>query len=468
MAFRTSSPPKRRRKKRASQELKDIPKMDALEQLNLSAAGLDIGDAEIYVAVPEGRAKQSVRCFSTFTEDLHTLADWLEACAVTTVAMESTGVYWIPCFEILQARGIEVYLVNARQVKNVSGRKTDVLDCQWLQQLHTYGLLKASFRPSEDIAALRALVRHRDNLIRACGREIQHMQKALQLMNVKLTNVVSDITGVTGMAIVRAIVAGEHNPNTLAQYRNHRCRKSTDEIARSLDGNYRTEHLFSLKQSLEAYDFYQAQIAACDETIEQLYSSCPSQVDLQEQPLPPKTRKRNKPEGNEPDFDLRCYLYQMAGVDLTQIDGIGVLTAQTILSEIGTDMSPWKSSKHFTSWLGLSPHNDTSGGKVLRSHTRKSTNKVAKALRMSAYALTHSQSALGAYYRRMKSRIGAPEAITATAHKLARIIYAMLKSKCEYRPPQEGAYEGQARQRAIKNLHRKAKQLGFDLVSNPS
>ena len=294
----------RRRKKRRPDQLKDIPKMNALEQLNLNAAGLDIGDSEIYVAVPEGRAIPSVRCFSTFTQDLHALADWLERCMVTTVAMESTGVYWIPCYEILQARGIEVYLVNARQVKHVSGRKSDVLDCQWLQQLHTYGLLKASFRPNEDVSVLRSLVRHRDTLIRACGREIQHMQKALQLMNLKLTNVVSDITGVTGMAIVRAIVAGEHNPNTLAQYRNHRCRKSADEIALSLDGNYRTEHLFALKQALQAYDFYQTQIVECDATIEQRYLACPSQVDLQEQPLPPKTRQRNRPEGNEPDFDL--------------------------------------------------------------------------------------------------------------------------------------------------------------------
>lgn len=442
----------------------DIPSLEALQQINFNAAGLDIGDAEIYVAVPEDRDEVSVRVFQTFTRDLHALADWLEACGVDTVAMESTGVYWIPIYDILEARGFEVYLVNARHIKNVPGRKTDILDCQWIQQLHTYGLLRASFRPPEEIRALRALVRHRANLIQGCSREIQHLQKALQQMNLKLTNVISDITGLTGMAIIRDIVAGEHDPLKLAQHRHFRCARSQDEIAKALEGHYLPEHLFALKQALQAYDFFQQQIRDCDAEMEKLYAAFEPRTDVNEKPLQPRKRKRNKPEGNEPDFNLRLYLYRLAGVDLTQIDGINALTAQTVLSEIGVDMSPWPSVKHFTSWLSLCPHNDITGGKTIKSATKKSQNRAAAALRMAAQSLAHSKSALGGYYRRMRTRLGAPEAVTATAHKLARIIYAMLKNQTEYQDPGAGFYEEQARQRAIKNLQRKASKLGLKVV----
>jgi len=442
----------------------EAPKLEALGQINLNAAGLDIGDDEIYAAVPEGRDKESVRVFQTFTRDLYTLANWLEACGVDTVAMESTGVYWIPTYEILEERGFEVYLVNARHIKNVPGKKTDILDSQWIQQLHTYGLLRASFRPPEDICALRALVRHRGSLIRSCTSEIQRMQKALQQMNVKLTNVISDITGVTGMKIIRDIVDGERDPHKLAQHRDFRCAKSKTEIAKSLEGNYKPEHVFALKQALEAYDFYQQQIKNCDVEIEKHYAAFEPKVDVAEKPLQPRKRKRTKPEGNEPDFNLRLYLYQMAGVDLTQIDGINALTVQKVLSETGVDMSKWPTVKHFTSWLSVCPHNDKTGGKVIKSGTKKSQNRAAAALRMSAQSLAHSNSALGGYYRGMRARLGAPEAVTATAHKLARIIYAMLKNQTEYRDPGEGHYEEQARQRAIKNLKRKATKLGFALV----
>lgn len=461
-----SKPPQSpKRRKRHKKELpKDIPKVDALEQINANAAGLDIGDDEIYAAVPEGRDEESVRVFGTFTAHLYTLADWLEECKVTTVAMESTGIYWIPTYEILEERGFEVYLVNAKHVKNVTGKKTDILDCQWIQQLHTYGLLQASFRPPEEIAALRSLVRHRANLIRSASSEIQHMQKALQLMNLKLTNVVTDITGLIGMFIIRDIVSGVHDPEALAEHRDPRCAKSHDEIALSLQGNYKAEHLFTLKQALEAYDFYQRQIQQCDEQIEGVYSAFEPQVDLDEKPLPPSRKKRRKPKDNEPDFDLRLYLYQMAGVDLTEIDGVNSLTIQVVLSEIGTDMSKWPTVKHFTSWLGLCPHNDKTGGKVIRTRTHKTQNRAAAALRMAASALSHSHSALGGYYRRMRAKLGAPEAVTATAHKLARIIYAMLKDQTEYQDPGEGYYEEQARQRAIRNLKRKAERLGFQLI----
>lgn len=450
---------RKRNRKRKKTERLEVSKLEALKQINLNAAGLDIGDDEIYVAVPEDRDEVSVRVFPTFTRDLHVLADWLQACAVDTVAMESTGVYWIPIYEILEERGFKVYLVNARDVKNVPGRKTDILDCQWIQQLHTYGLLRASFRPPEDICALRSLVRHRDNLIRSCGAEIQRMQKALQQMNVKLTNVISDITGVTGLKIIRDIVAGQRDPLLLARHRDRRCKSSEADIAKSLEGNYKPEHVFALQQALEAYDFYQGQIKACDVEIEKRYVAFEPKVDL-----PPETKPPRKPRGNEPVFNLSRYLHQMAGVDLTRIDGVDALTAQKVLSEIGVDMSPWPSVKHFTSWLSLSPHNDKTGGKVIRSKTKKSQNRAAAALRMAAQSLLHSQSAPGAYHRRMRAKLGKPEAITATAHKLARIIYAMLKKQTEYHDPGAEHYEEQTRQRAIRNLKRKAKRLGFELV----
>ncbi len=435
-----------------------MPKLEALKQINLNAAGLDIGDDEIYVAVPEGRDEVSVRVFQTFTRDLHALADWLEACGVDTVAMESTGVYWIPSYDILEARGFEVYLVNARHIKNVPGKKTDILDCQWIQQLHTYGLLQGSFRPADNICALRALIRHRDMLIRYRSSHLQHMQKALHLMNVQLTNVLSNITGVTGMKIIRGIVSGNHDPQKLAQYRDYRRGKSKEEIALALEGNYRTEHLFALKQALELYDLYSQKIEDCDAEIETMYSAFEPQVNIIEKPLKDRKRKRNKPVGNEPDFGLRLYLYQMTDVDLTQIDGINALTIQTVLSEIGLDMSRWKTVKHFSSWLSVCPYNDITGGKVIKSGTKKSQNRAAKALRL-ARSLSHSDSYLGAFFRRIKARSDA-----ATAHKLTRIIYAMLKNQTEYVDPGADFYEEQYRQRAVKNLQRKAKKLGFSIV----
>jgi transposase len=453
---------RKRSKKKAT--VQDIPKLEALKQINLDAAGLDIGDDEIYVAVPEGRDEVSVRVFRTFTIDLYSLAKWLEFCGVDTVAMESTGVYWIPIYEILETLGFEVYLVNARHIKNVTGRKTDILDCQWIQQLHTYGLLRASFRPPEEICALRSLARHRDTLIRSCAREIQHMQKALQQMNVKLTNVISDITGVTGMHIIRDIVAGERDPKTLARHRDPRCRKSEEEIAKSLHGHYKPEHVFALQQALEIYDFYQEKVKTCDAEIEKRYALLEPQVDVSERPLPP-SKKRGKPHRNAPTFNLRQYLYQWAGVDLTQIDGLNALSIHKVLTETGVDVSPWPTVKHFTSWLSLCPHNDKTGGKVIKSHTKKTQNRAAAALRMAAQSLLHSKSALGSYHRRMRAKLGGPQATTATAHKLARIIYAMLKNQTEFVGLDESYDEEQARQRAIKGLKRKAKNLGFELVS---
>jgi transposase len=439
----------------------EVVSLDSLEQINLNAAGLDVGGEEIWTCVPEGRDEVSVRVFETFTVDLYDLANWLAACGVTTVAMESTGVYWIPVYEILVERGFEVYLVNARHVKNVTGRKTDLLDCQWVQQLHTYGLLQASFQPDEAIGVLKAYVRHRDNLIRYRGAHIQHMQKALTLMNLQLTNVISDISGETGMQIMRAIVAGERDPVKLAQFRNPRCANSEETIAKALQGNYRAEHVFALQQALELYDFYSQQIKACDEELEKRYAAFEPQVDIEAQPLPPRPRKAR---ANEPEFDLWSYLYQMTGVDLTRIDGVGVLTVQEVISEIGLDMSKWPTVKHFTSWLGLSPNNQVTGGKIRKRGTKKTTNRANTALRLAAQAVARSDSALGAFYRRKRAQLGGPKAITATAHKIARIIYLMLKNKEEYHDPGADYYEEQYRQRAITNLKRKAKKLGLEVV----
>jgi transposase len=441
-----------------------IVKLDSLKQINLNAAGLDIGAEEIYVAVPEGRDATSVRVFPTFTADLYALADWLTRCEVASVAMESTGVYWIPVYEVLEERGFEVYLVNARQLKNVTGRKTDVLDCQWIQQLHTFGLLHGSFRPTEQVCALRSLVRHRNNLIRYRSSHVQHMQKALHQMNLLLTNVVKDITGLTGMTIIRAILDGERDPYKLASYRNEHCARSEAEIAKSLQGNYKPEHLFALRQAVELYDFYNQQIRNCDVEIERLYAAFEPQVDIQEKPLAPRKRPRNKPKGNEPDFDLRTHLYQMAGVDLTRIDGLDVLLVQEILSETGTDMSRWPTVKHFTAWLRLSPDNDISGGKVLRTRTQKTRSRANRAFRLAARSLHHSESDLGAYYRRKRAQLGAPQAIVATAHKLARIVYFMIKNRTEYVDPGPDYYEQKYRERVVRNLRRKAHELGLELV----
>ena len=437
-----------------------VQDLDVLEQINLNAAGVDIGTEEIVVAVPKGRDERSVRPFETFTADLNCLADWLAACGIETVAMESTGVYWIPLYEILEARGFDVNLVNAQHVKNVTGRKTDILDCQWIQQLHTYGLLRPSFRPPEHICAIRSLVRQRDMLIQYRSAHIQHMQKALHLMNLQLTNVLSDITGVTGMKIIRAIVDGEHNPKVLARHRDSRCAKSEAEIVKSLEGNYKREHLFALRQALELHDFYNQQLQACDAELEVLYNECEPVEALGNTPPKPCTAKRRK---NQPFFDLAQSLYRLIGVDLTAIDGLDALSIQTIVSEIGTDMSKWPTVKHFTSWLRLCPNNKITGGKVKHRGTLPTQNRANKALRLGAQSLARSDSASGAFYRRIRAKNGAPVAVTATAHRLARIVYFMLKYKQPYRDQGADYYEEQHRARVIRNLERKAAKLGMRL-----
>jgi transposase len=424
-----------------------------LQQINAHAAGIDIGSRSHFVAVPEGTDEQPVREFSTFTDDLERLAEWLIRCGVTTVAMESTGIYWIPVFEILESHGLEVKLVNARHVKNVPGRKSDVLDCQWLQQLHTFGLLRGAFRPVEQVCTLRAYVRQRSTLVRSAASYIQRMQKALAQMNLQLHNVVTDITGMTGMRIIKAILAGERSPNVLAAMRDRRCKNSEATIARSLQGNYRPEHLFSLQQAVELYEFYQAKIADCDRQIlEQLKSFDVAESDS------------GSPSG-KPPASVGEALQRMSGVDLSSIDGIDTNTALKIIGEIGIDMSRWKTVKHFVSWLGLCPGTKVSGGKVLSSATKPVANRAAAAFRMAAFALFNSKSYLGAYLRRQRSRLGAPKAITATAHKLARLVYTMLKHGTAYVDAGQQHYEERYRSRVVQNLKRKAQELGFELVA---
>lgn len=441
-------------------------KVKALEQINLHAAGIDIGAEELYVAVPEDRDPHSVRVFGTFTADLHDLVVWLQACQIETVAMEATGVYWVPLYDVLEGAGFRVYLVNARHLKNVTGRKSDILDCQWIQQLHTYGLLNASFRPGEEIRAIRSLVRHREMLVQYRSAHIQHMQKALVQMNVRLTSVLSDITGVTGMQIIRAIVAGERDPKVLAGFRQGGCAKSPAEIEKALQGTYQREHLFTLQQAVELYDFYEQQIRQCDQELETLYEqSAPPGPPAPSAP-PPPTRKRKRRK-NQAHFDLSGALYRMAGVDLTAVDGLDALTVQTVLSVTGTDMRPWPSDKQFAAWLHLCPNNRVTGGKVKRRHTQPTQNRAAVALRIAALTLRRSKSALGAFFRRIRTRHGTPVAITATAHKLARIVYAMLKNRIPYHDPGEAYYEEQQRDRVIRSLQRRAASLGFSLEPLP-
>ena len=441
-----------------------LSRPSVLERVNPNAAGVDCGAETHYVAVPPDRDATSVRAFSTFTTDLQRLADWLTACGVTSVAMESTGVYWIPLYEILEARGFDVVLVNAQHVKNVPGRKSDVVDCQWLQELHSVGLLRGSFRPTAAIAALRAYLRHRETLVQSAATHVQRMQKALVQMNLQLRVVISDITGVTGLRIVRAIVAGQTDPHVLAQYRDPRCHASQAEITAALTGHFRPEHVFVLQQNLELFDAYQRQFAACDAAIEAHVHTLIAQAPVPSGPLP-AARTTKKPHGNEPRFEIRTPLHQLTGVDLTQIDALGPYSALRLLAEIGTDMSRWPTEKHFTSWLTLAPHNKISGGRLLSSKTPPSANRAAAILRMAAMNLGRTDTALGAFYRRLAYRVGKAKAITATARKLAILVYRTLKEGLLYQDPGAAAYDAQHRTRVLRRLRQRAATLGYSLLN---
>lgn len=436
-----------------------------LAPLNPNVAGIDCGATEHYVAVPPDRMGPPVRSFTTFTTGLHALVDWLVCCGITSVAMEATGVYWIPLYDLLEARGLEVVLVNARHIKHVPGRKSDVSDCEWLRDLHSVGLLRGSFRPTAAIVALRTYVRHRQTLVESAGTYVQRMQKALVQMNLQLPVVVSDITGVTGLKILRAIVTGQRDPVHLAQHRDYRCRATVAEITEALTGTYRPDHVFVLRQNLELFDTCQQQLMACDRALDaelqQLVAARPHPATSL--PAPRVVRRR---ADNDPAFELRTPLHHLTGgIDLTQLDGIGPYNALKLVAEIGTDMTRWPTEKHFTSWLTLAPSNKISGGRLLSSRTEPSANRAAAILRMAAMTLGRGSTALGAFYRRLAGRIGKPQAITATARKLAILVYRALKGELVYRDPGADAYDRQQRSRTLTRLRRTATTLGFDLVN---
>jgi transposase len=438
-----------------------------LAVINPDVAGIDVGAREHFVAVPADRDPRPVRRFGAFTADLQALAQWLVKCGVRTVVMESTGVYWIPLYQILEDQGLTVMLVNARHVKHVPGRKSDVQDCQWLQQLGSFGLLSGSFRPEAEICVLRSYMRQRQMLIKDAGRQLQQMDKALSQMNLKLSKVISDVSGQTGMRIVRAIVAGERDPWKLAKLKHAQVKSSLGTIAQALEGDYRAEHLFALKQTVELYDYYLEKIAECDQEVLKVMQSFASRVTpgTEATPLQRKHRSRHHPL----PYDGQAELYRIMGVDLTRIDGLNEGTVQLIFSELGLDLhKKWPTEAQFVSWLGLCPNNEISGGKVLRQGKRKVINRVANALRMCAESLLNSKSALGAYARRMRARRDSRVAITATAHKLARLIYRTIKYGQEYIDIGQTEYEAKYRLSVLKSLEKRARQLGFQLVESPN
>jgi len=444
-----------------------------LDIVHPHAAGIDVGNSAHYVAVRPDRDPDAVRRFECFTADLHRLADWLQQCGVTTVAMQSTGVYWIPVYEILDARGFEVYLVNARHTKNLPGRKTDVQESQWLLKLHTYGLLRNSFHPSAAIRVVRTYWRQRGDHVQAVSTCIQRMQKVLTQMNIQLANVISDLSGWTGQRIVRAILAGERDPQKLAALRHPGIHATRETIAKSLEGTWQPDLLFVLQQEVTMYDAYLQRIAECDQALERHLKSFTDKVldtpsaaapSAPAAPRATRVKHRRKAGSHTPQFDLGQELYRISGVDLTRIDGIDVGVAQTVISEVGLDMTRWKTEAHFASWLGLCPDNRITGGKVIRKGTRHVINRAATALRLAATTLLRSQSYLGAQYRRLRGRLGAPKAITAMAHKLARLVYRMLKWGHEYVDKGLQYYEDRHRQQELRFLQKKAAKLGLLIV----
>ena len=473
MAATRTSQLNRKQRKELARRLQSAD--SGLDVVHPNAAGIDVGNSTHYVAVRPDRDPNPVRQFDCFTADLHRLADWLERCGVTTVAMQSTGVYWIPLYEILDGRGLEVFLVNARHTKNLPGRKSDVQESQWLLKLHTYGLLRNSFHPDAEIRVTRTYWRQRGDHVRAISTCIQRMQKALTQMNIQLANVISDLSGWTGMRIVRAILAGERDPQVLATLSHPGIRATRDVIAKSLEGTWQSDLVFVLQQEVTMYDAYQQRIAECDQALQDHLKAFadrspatppagdePSATLRQRRRSGPK--RRRKAGSHAPQFDLGRELYRISGVDLTRIDGIDVGVAQTLISEVGLDMTRWPDEHHFASWLGLCPDNRITGGKVIRRGTRPVINRAATALRIGATTLLRSQSYLGAQYRRLRGKLGAPKAITAMAHKLAVLVYRMLRYGHEYVDKGMQYYEERHREQQIRHLKKRAAQLGLLVV----
>jgi transposase len=428
------------------------------------AAGIDIGSSVHYVCVPEGRDTQYVRKFGAFTADLYELAKWLKKCRIKTVVMESTGVYWIPLFQILEDKGFEVKLANARYVKNVPGRKSDVQDCQWLQQLHSYRLLQGSFRPEQQICSLRSYIRQRETLTKSASTHIQRMQKALTQMNLLLHKAITDITGTTGIRIIQAILEGERDSHKLSLLRDQRVKNDAETISKYLEGDYREEHLFTLKQEFELYKIYREKITECDQQI----ATCYAHIDTKVGQKILQNQRKKTPDKNHPHFDLHGELQRITGVDLTKIPGLDILAIQTIISEVGLDPHRWPTEKHFVSWLGLNPSNKITGEKVFSTRTRKVVNRASMAFRLAAFSISRSQNALGAFFRRIRSRLGSPKAITATARKIACIFYRMLKYGQDYVELGLEQYEKKYKERIVKNLQKKAAELGLALIPKES
>jgi transposase len=441
-----------------------------LEIVNRDAAGIDVGNESHFVSVPEGRDAQPVREFGCWTADLEAMAAWLKACGIGTVVMQSTGVYWMAVYDVLQRHGLEVNLVDARASKNVPGRKSDVQECQWLRRLHTYGLLRRCFQPSQAIRALRTVWRLRDQQVKEAGRAVQHMQKALIQMNVQLHNAISDLSGVTGQAIVRAILAGERDPVQLAGLRDGRIQASEAEIINSLRGDWKEDVLFALQQAVEAYDFHRQQIARCDQQLQKYLATLPERKPAADQPegspdsTPQKKKSRRKPKGNQPAFDLGAELERILGVDATRIDGLDVMTVQTVLAEVGPDLRAWKSERHWTSWLNLAPRRDVSGGKVIRHVRMHHTNRVGNAFRMAAQSLIRSNSYLGAKFRYLRAKLGGIKAAKAMGRTLACLFYRLLTQGQAWVDRGTEAFEQKRQQRELAALERKAHSLGMQLV----
>jgi transposase len=441
----------------------------SLEVVHPDAAGIDIGNESHYVAVPPTRDSQPVRRFGCTTAEVKEMAVWLKQCAIRTIALQSTGVYWIAVYDILEEAGLEVYLVNARETKNLPGRKSDVQESQWLMKLHTYGLLRNSFRPSQEVRTMRTYWRQRDDLVRTAGRHIQRIQKAMTQMNIQLANVLSDVSGMTGQAIIKAILTGERDPHTLAALRDWRVKASEEEIARSLEGNWQEDQLFVLKQEQDSYEFCQKQIAQCDQLLQHYLQQ--QEDRSQGASLPEEKRRerlRKKKKGNAPQFDLRTELFRMTGADLTQIDAIDVTTAMTILTEAGADMSKWKTESHFVSWLRLCPDNRISGDKIIGKGRLPTKNRASIALRMAASTLRLSNTYLGAQFRRLRTKLGAPVAIKAMAAKLARLVYRMLRYGMQFVDQGAEFYETQNRNLQINYLKSKAAKLGLQIMEAPA
>jgi transposase len=455
------SGPKAAKSKRASQGKETAP-----PAFQPNAAGIDIGAREIYVAVPADRDPHPVRKCDTFTGDLREMAAWLVSCGITTAAMESTGVYWAPVYDVLEEHGIRPCLADPRNMKNVPGKRTDFHECQWIQYLHSMGLLHSAFRPDAEVCAVRSLMRHRNDLVEMASQHVQHMQKALTQMNVQFQHVISDITGVTGLAILDAIVAGERDPAVLAKLRDPRIKADQETIRKSLEGNWRAEHILALKQRLSLYRSHGELISQCDQEIEKLVAAFEPKVDPEEKPLPPdrkqKQRKRKKKSGR-PDFDMRTEAYKLFGVDLTQIPGLMMLVFM-LFSEVGRDMTRWPTAAHFVSWLGLCPDNDISGGKVLWRGARRTKNRAGTLFRLAAHSLHRDQTPIGHYLRRMKAKLGPAGATTATAHKIAIIFYTMVKNQVEYDASLWAQRDQMREKRLDARLQKQAAQRGYKLV----